>query len=106
MFVGHTTSFKDPFDGTTTRISSIGYAFYGGLWAYDGWNNLNYAVEELHNPLRNLPASIMSGLPLVTILYITVIVSYLTVLTPTELATSSAVAVVRFKQGAFKNFLV
>ena len=94
IFLGHTANFQNSFDGTSVRISQIGYAFYGGLWAYDGWNNLNYAVEELDNPLRNLPRSIMLGLPLVIVCYIMVIIAYLTVMTLGELSESSAVAVV------------
>eukprot|EP00111_Clytia_hemisphaerica_P021985 TCONS_00064646-protein len=91
---GYTTNFSEPFKGTSTHISDIGYAFYGGLWAYDGWNNLNYAVEELNNPLRNLPRSIVFGLPLVIGLYMFVIIAYLTVMPFETLANSSAVGVV------------
>lgn len=25
-------------------------AFYQGLWSFDGWNSLNYVMEELKNP--------------------------------------------------------
>jgi len=56
-FIGYTHNLHNSFDGTSARISDIAYAFYGGLWAYDGWNNLNYVIEELDNPLRNLPRS-------------------------------------------------
>ena len=36
--------------GTTNSIGNIATAFYSGLWAYDGWNNLNYVTEEIINP--------------------------------------------------------
>ena len=93
-FSGHNGSFTDSFKGTTTRPSDIGYAFYGGLWAYDGWNNLNYVTEELKNPIRDLPLAIMIGIPLVTGCYVLVNIAYLTVLTAAEVASSNAVAVV------------
>ena len=93
---GHNDNFKDSFNGTNTRISSIGYAFYGGLWAYDGWNNLNYVTEELKNPIRDLPLAIMIGIPLVTGCYVMVNIAYLTVMTSAEIAKSNAVAVVSF----------
>ena len=94
FYLGHASNFKGPFDGTTTSIGDIGSAFYGGLWAYDGWNNLNYCIEELKNPFKDLPRSIMIGIPLVTILYVSINVAYLTVLSPNEINTELAVAVV------------
>ncbi|XP_072926246.1 b(0,+)-type amino acid transporter 1 [Hemitrygon akajei] len=90
---GNTHSFKNSFDGAQTSFGSIGLAFYNGLWAYDGWNQLNFITEELKNPYRDLPLSIIIGIPLVTVCYILVNVAYFTAMTPTELTQSSAVAV-------------
>jgi len=61
--------------------------------AYDGWNNLNFAMEELANPYTNLPLAIMIGIPLVTVLYLLISVSYLTAFTKGEMIASSAVAI-------------
>jgi hypothetical protein len=38
--------------GTTNKPLGVALAFYSGLWAYDGWNNLNSVTEELKNPKR------------------------------------------------------
>ena len=43
---------------------------------------------------RNLPRSIMIGIPLTTVCYVMVNVAYLAVLSPTEMMESEAVAVV------------
>ncbi|XP_065569916.1 b(0,+)-type amino acid transporter 1-like isoform X12 [Artemia franciscana] len=85
----------EPFDPSLspTTFSDIATAFYSGLWAYDGWNNLNYVTEELKNPFVNLPRAIIIGLPLVTGCYILVNVAYLAVLSPIEMINSPAVAV-------------
>lgn len=32
------------------QASTVGIALYQGLWAFDGWNQLNYITEELKNP--------------------------------------------------------
>nr|XP_046269151.1 b(0,+)-type amino acid transporter 1-like isoform X2 [Scatophagus argus] len=93
LFRGHTENFEDSFDNTIVGISPIGIAFYQGLWSYDGWNNLNYVTEELKRPEVNLPRAVIIAISLVTGLYLLVNVSYLTVMTPRELMSSSAVAV-------------
>uniref|UniRef100_A0A673KTT3 Solute carrier family 7 member 9 n=1 Tax=Sinocyclocheilus rhinocerous TaxID=307959 RepID=A0A673KTT3_9TELE len=91
---GNTQNLKDPFAGATTSFGAIGLAFYNGLWAYDGWNQLNFITEELKNPYRNLPLAIIIGIPLVIVCYIFVNIAYFSVMTPTELLQSPAVAVV------------
>lgn len=50
LFQGSTENFDNSFEGTNVGISSIGIAFYQGLWSYDGWNTLNYLTEELKHP--------------------------------------------------------
>lgn len=35
----------DWFDGTSFDLSNWAVALYGGLWAYDGWDNVSYARE-------------------------------------------------------------
>ncbi|XP_069029099.1 b(0,+)-type amino acid transporter 1 [Embiotoca jacksoni] len=93
LFQGNTENFENSFEGTNVGVSSIGVAFYQGLWSYDGWNTLNYLTEELKHPEVNLPRAVVIAISLVTGLYLLVNVSYLTVMTPKELMSSSAVAV-------------
>lgn len=90
---GHYDNFQSPFEGTNPNIGEIALAFFSGLWAYDGWNQLNYVTEELQNPHDNFPRSIMIALPLVTLCYTLVNVAYFSILTPAEVLLSNAVAV-------------
>ncbi|XP_060109926.1 B(0,+)-type amino acid transporter 1 [Heteronotia binoei] len=90
---GNTQNLNNSFDGPPLSVGAISLAFYNGLWAYDGWNQLNYITEELKNPYRNLPLAIIIGIPLVTVCYTLINLSYFTVMTSTELLQSPAVAV-------------
>ncbi|XP_043254274.1 b(0,+)-type amino acid transporter 1 isoform X1 [Colletes gigas] len=97
LIQGNTQHLKGAFDmidgNNTVNIGRLATAFYTGLWAYDGWNNLNYVTEEIKDPSKNLPRSIMIGIPLVTLCYALINVSYLAVMSPSEMIESEAVAV-------------
>lgn len=90
---GYTTNLENSFEGTTKNFLVIAGGFYGGLWAFDGWNNLNYITEEIINPRRNLPLAIFISLPMCTIIYLLVNISYFTVMSKKELLDSDAVGV-------------
>ncbi|KAM4602929.1 b(0,+)-type amino acid transporter 1 [Polymixia lowei] len=90
---GNTETLSNSFEGGSTSVGAIGLAFYNGLWAYDGWNQLNFITEELQDPYRNLPLAILIGIPLVSVCYVFVNISYFTVMSTTELLQSPAVAV-------------
>jgi len=90
---GNTQYLSQGFTGSTDKFGDVATAFYSGLWAYDGWNNLNYVTEELKRPHTNLPRAIKIGIPLVTVCYMLVNVAYLAVMSPEELLASETVAV-------------
>ncbi len=78
--------------GSSGLIGAFGVAMISALWAYDGWNNLNYVSEELKEPERNLPRAIIFGILGIMTVYILANVAYLAVLTPQEIVASKAVA--------------
>jgi amino acid transporter len=51
-------------------------------------------------PNRNLPLAIIYGIPVVTVCYVLVNISYLTVMSPEEILRSDAVAVVSSSGGS------
>ena len=65
-----------------------------GLFAYNGWNYLNYVIEEMKNPVRDLPRAIGISCILVTVVYVTANIAFYTTLTVPEVLGSEAVAVV------------
>ncbi|CAH0395860.1 unnamed protein product [Bemisia tabaci] len=81
------------FDNTTTEVTSIALSFYSGLFAYNGWNYLNFIIEELKDPVRNLPKAIAISCSLVTVVYVLANVAFYTTLSPQEVLNSEAVAV-------------
>lgn len=92
LLSGNTENFKDMWSGDY-ELANIGYAFYSGLFAFGGWNYLNFVTEELQDPYRNLPRAIWIALPLVTAIYVLVNLAYFAVVSHSEMLSSFAVAV-------------
>ncbi|XP_033855431.1 b(0,+)-type amino acid transporter 1-like [Acipenser ruthenus] len=90
---GRTENLENAFSGEIPNVSQIGQAFYQGLWAFSGWNTLNYLEEEVKTPSKTIPRCIITAVPCVIVFYLLVNVSYLTVMTPKDMVSSAAVAV-------------
>ncbi|KAI9778360.1 MAG: hypothetical protein M1839_008147 [Geoglossum umbratile] len=84
---------KGWFEGTSKDVSSWAVAMYGGLWAYDGWDNVNFVTGEMRNPSRDLPLVIHTAMPLVIISYVLANIAYFFVLPSAVIAASNTVAV-------------
>ena len=81
-------------DETETDITKIALSFYSGLFAYNGWNYLNFVINELQDPVRNLPRAIAISIILVTIVYVLTNIAFYTTLSVPEVLGSEAVAAV------------
>lgn len=62
--------------GMTVAVS-FGAAMIPILFAYGGWQNANYVAEEIENPRRNLPLSLLIGTAGVVVIYVLVNAVYL-----------------------------
>ncbi|KAG9292308.1 hypothetical protein G9A89_009120 [Geosiphon pyriformis] len=90
---GLTKNFQgDLFAGSSTEMGDYALAFYSGLWAYDGWNNVNFVAGEMKNPARDLPRVIMFGLPLVILCYLLANIAYYAVLPNTVVTNTNTIA--------------
>ncbi|CAD5222566.1 unnamed protein product [Bursaphelenchus xylophilus] len=98
-------SFENIWANSSADPGKIALAFYSGLFAFQGWNYLNFIVEELQNPKRNLPLAIIISCVSVTVIYFLVNVSFYTLISPEDMLTSPAIAV-DFAKKAYKSFYV
>jgi APA family basic amino acid/polyamine antiporter len=64
-------------EGSSATLVAFGFALVPILFAYGGWQNANYVAEEIENPRRNLPLSIVAGTVAVIVIYSLVNVVYL-----------------------------
>jgi L-type amino acid transporter 8 len=95
---GEFEHFQSPFENTKSDIGQISLAFYSGLFAYNGWNYLNFVIEELKDPYKNLPKAIWISIILVTTVYVFVNIAYFTTVSPQEIMGGAAVAVMFSKR--------
>ncbi|EJD02312.1 L-methionine transporter [Fomitiporia mediterranea MF3/22] len=86
-------SFRQPlFDGTSDSPSAYALAIFSGLWALDGWDQVNYVGGEMRNPEKNIPRTIHFSMLISIILYTLTNVSYFVVLDKTTIGLSNTVA--------------
>lgn len=88
---GKTENFT--WENTESDFAKIALSFYSGLFAYNGWNYLNFVIEELQDPVRNLPRAIGISIILVTFVYTLTNIAFYTTLSVPEVLGSEAVAV-------------
>ncbi|KAG1686334.1 Large neutral amino acids transporter small subunit 2 [Nymphon striatum] len=92
LYQGHTKHLTNVFDADVS-VGDFSLGLYSSLFAYGGWNYLNFVTEEMKEPHKNLPRAIIIAIPLVTLVYVFVNVAYFTVVSPMEMMASPAVAV-------------
>jgi len=71
---------------------AVGAALVPVLFAYGGWQNANYVAEEMRNPERDLPRSLLLGTGVVVVTYVLVNVAYVRTLGIDGLAQTTAPA--------------
>ncbi|XGW24376.1 hypothetical protein V3C99_006075 [Haemonchus contortus] len=104
---GWTSNLRDPLKGSNYKPGDMILGFYGGLWAYSGWDVLNYSTGEIARPRRNVPLALLGGILTVTAVYVSINVAYFVALDVETVKSSNAVAAL-FSQatlGSFSNVI-
>ncbi|KAH9515726.1 b(0,+)-type amino acid transporter 1 [Bulinus truncatus] len=93
LLVGVTSELGTGFQGTSNKPSSLALALYSAIWATSGGESIAVVVEEIKNPSKTIPRSVIIGHLIVIVVYVLTNISYLTVMTKAEMIQSEAVAV-------------
>jgi amino acid transporter len=67
-------------------LAGMGTAFLGVLWAYHGWMNLGWVGEEVRQPQRTIPVSLLLGVGIIITLYLGANLAYYLIIPQTEMA--------------------
>jgi APA family basic amino acid/polyamine antiporter len=54
----------------TLASPAFGGAVLAALWAFDGWNNMPMAAAEIRDGQRNVPRALITGIGIVTFMYV------------------------------------
>jgi amino acid transporter len=76
-----------PADWATVDWSKFGAAMVGVIWAYHGWMNIAPVAEEVKEPQRNIPRSLLIGVGVLITLYVGANVAYSLVIPRADIIT-------------------
>ncbi|GAB1214332.1 hypothetical protein ATERTT37_003494 [Aspergillus terreus] len=86
-------SFRHPFAGSPTTISSYTTALFKILATYQGWSNAAYVLDEVKDPRRTLKMAGIVGVGTVGLLYLLTNIAYFIVATPEEISQTGVTVV-------------
>ncbi|KAG2185622.1 hypothetical protein INT44_002415, partial [Umbelopsis vinacea] len=89
------------FNGTSNNSGNYANGIYYVIFAYGGWYNLNYVIDELKDPIKNLPRCAITALSSTTVLYLLANVAYLAVLPVSVIANSKLTVAANLFDTAF-----
>jgi basic amino acid/polyamine antiporter, APA family len=91
--LAHFTTNFWPEEFNWSTMLAFGAAMRYGFFAYSGWEGATYVAEEVRNPRKNLPLSIILGIAGIIFLYLAANTAYLYQLPMDKVQTSKWVAV-------------
>ncbi len=83
---------------STGLLTGIGLSMISTLFAYDGWQFVSFMAGEIRDPRRNLPRSIIIGVIIVIVIYVSANLAYIFVLGQARIASSRGSPPTRCRQ--------
>jgi basic amino acid/polyamine antiporter, APA family len=68
------------------KLAAFGGAMVGVFWAYNGWMNIAPIAEEVTDPQKNIPRSLLTGVFVLITLYVSVNLAYYLSIPSNEIA--------------------
>lgn len=72
--------------GGSALVGAIAAAMVGSIFSSDSWNNVTFIAGEIKNPQKNIGLSLFLGTLIVTIIYVSANLMYMSVLPLNEIA--------------------
>lgn len=69
-------------------FGAIAASMVGSIFSSDAWNNVTFIAGEVKNPMRNIGLSLFLGTLIVTVIYVTTNIMYVSVLPLNEIASA------------------
>lgn len=79
----YTTTVTPELTGWSMQFAAVIFAV---MWAYNGWHDIAPVAEEVRDPQRNIPLSLIGGVLILMAVYLSVNLAYHGVLTMSEIA--------------------
>ena len=94
LYAGYTRGFASTagFTPETNLLLGLAISYQLIAYTYYGWDDAGKMAEEMKDPGRSLPRILLGGYAIVTVLYLVIIVAFMSALTPAEMSKSPLVA--------------
>eukprot|EP00057_Strongylocentrotus_purpuratus_P006727 XP_011661201.1 PREDICTED: cystine/glutamate transporter [Strongylocentrotus purpuratus] len=89
---GNVSNLRNTFEGAEISITKFPLAVYSGIFAYSGWDYISSMTEEVKQPEKTIPRSVVISMSTVIVIYLLANIGYFSLLTPQEVLSSDAVA--------------
>ncbi|KAH8989891.1 amino acid transporter [Lactarius hatsudake] len=94
-------NFRHAFAGSSTSSNDYAAAMFKILFSYSGWQNANYVLNEVKNPIRTIKIAGPLGLGITSALYIFANVAYFAALSKADIVNSETTVASLFLESVF-----